>query len=66
MGNMSWHQAKPPLGYFILAHTSNRACVRMHSLFGRQVRPAPGRLVLMDADITHRISPPSPLAQQPR
>ncbi|KAK9827675.1 hypothetical protein WJX81_006980 [Elliptochloris bilobata] len=33
---------------------------------GVLVRPAPGRVVLMDADVTHRISPPSLLAQQPR
>jgi hypothetical protein len=33
---------------------------------GRQVRPAPGRVALMDADIAHRISPPSALAGQPR
>ena len=33
---------------------------------GAFVRPWPGRLVLMDQDVTHRVSPPSHLARRPR
>ena len=33
---------------------------------GAFVRPRPGRVVLMDQDVTHRVSPPSALAGRPR
>lgn len=33
---------------------------------GLYVRPRPGRVVLMDQDIVHRVSAPSPLARRPR
>ncbi|KAJ1468226.1 hypothetical protein T484DRAFT_1661647, partial [Baffinella frigidus] len=36
------------------------------SATGALVRPAPGRLILMDQDVTHRVSAPSPAAGRPR
>ena len=33
---------------------------------GAVVRPRPGRVVLMDQDVTHRVSPPSATARRPR
>ena len=33
---------------------------------GAVVRPRPGRVVLMDQDVTHRVSPPSSTARRPR
>ena len=32
---------------------------------GAFVRPRPGRLILMDQDVSHRVSAPSPLVQKP-
>ena len=37
-----------------------------HAQVGAIVRPRPGRVVLMDQDVTHRVSPPSDVARRPR
>ena len=41
-------------------------CEPLDSGAGAFVRPRPGRMILMDQDVTHRVSAPSALAQRPR